>query len=99
MVQVKLGLTSSARTFRRRAIHWLQSPDSDLLPTLALPCFAICNNHLQGQDYRHARRDKNMESPEEGEIDHIKQPISGRAIKSAGTSAIFGAQYRHEHVE
>ena len=40
-----------------------------------------------------------MESPEEGEIDHIKQPISGPAMKSAGTSAIFGAQYRHEYVE
>jgi hypothetical protein len=40
-----------------------------------------------------------MESPEEGEIDHIKQPIYGRVIKSTGTSAIFGAQYRHEYVE
>jgi len=38
-------------------------------------------------------------TPEEGEIDHIKRPISGRAMKSAGTSAIFGAQYRHEYVE
>ena len=64
MVRVKLGLTSNARTFRRRAIHWLQSPDSDLLPTLALPYLAIftLTTYLQGQDYRHARRDKNKES-------------------------------------
>jgi hypothetical protein len=64
MVQVKLGQISNARTFRRRAIHWLQSPDSDLLPTLALPYLAIfaITTYLQGQDYRHARRDKNKES-------------------------------------
>jgi hypothetical protein len=41
---------------------------------------------------------KIRKAPEEGEIDHINQPISGRAMKSAGTSAIFGAQYRHEYV-
>jgi len=42
---------------------------------------------------------KISKAPEEGEIDHIKRLISGRAMKSAGTSAIFGAQYRHEYVE
>ena len=38
-------------------------------------------------------------TPGEGEIDHIKRPISGRAMKSAGTSAIFGAQYRYGYVD
>jgi hypothetical protein len=42
---------------------------------------------------------KIRKAPEEGEIDHMKWPISGFTIKSAGTSAIFGAQYCHEYVE
>ena len=41
---------------------------------------------------------KIRKAPEEGEIDHTNQPISRFAIKSAGTLAIFGAQYRHEYV-
>ncbi len=64
MVRVTLDQISSARTFRRRAIHWLQSPDSDLLPTLALPYLVIftITTYLQGKDYRHARGDINTES-------------------------------------
>jgi hypothetical protein len=42
---------------------------------------------------------KIRKAPREGEIDHIKQPISGRIIESAGALAIFGAQYRHEYIE
>jgi hypothetical protein len=42
---------------------------------------------------------KIRKAPEEGEIDHIKQRISERAMMWTGTMAIFGAQYRHEYVE
>ena len=76
---MKLGLLNNARTFRRRAIHWLQSPDSDPLPTLALPCLANFQKPLayKAKTIRSHAGIKIRKAPEEGEIDHIRARISG----------------------